>query len=605
KRNLRQWMLRITDYAERLLADLADLDWPEKVKKMQAEWIGKSYGAHIDFAIDGHAEKMTVFTTRPDTLFGATFMVLAPEHPLVAKLTTPENRAAVDEYVYEASMKSNVDRMAKKDKTGIFIGAHAINPGNGEKIQIWISDYVLADYGTGCIMCVPGHDERDHEFALKFGLPIVQVVDDNGVMINSPGFDGMDFEAGKTAITAMLAAKGLGEQTTNYKLRDWVFSRQRYWGEPIPLIHCEFCGTVPVPEADLPVILPHVASYQPTDTGESPLALISDWVNVPCPACGTDAKRETNTMPQWAGSSWYFLRYADPKNNDALISEKAASTWLPVDYYVGGVEHAVLHLLYARFYTKFLYDIGVVKFEEPFKKLFNQGMICRHGVKMSKSKGNGVSPDELIESYGCDSLRLYLLFIGPPEQDADWDDRGIEGCYRFLSRVWRLVNEGKNAAETRELKQIRHKLIFDVSNRLGQLSLNTVISAFMEQTNKLADIARVGAGVDKATLETLVILLSPFAPHIAEELWEVLGHKDSVFAQSWPEYDPEMLKSDSMTIVVQINGKVRENIHLAADMQKEDVIAAAKESIAARLADSQLVKEIYVPGKLVNFVIKS
>ena len=618
KKSLRQWMLRITQYAEPLLNDLELLDWPQKVKKMQAEWIGKSYGAKIDFSVEGADESIQVFTTRPDTLFGATFMVLAPEHELVTKLTTPDCAAAVDAYVKETGTKSTVDRLAKKDKTGVFTGAYAVNPMSGEKMQVWVSDYVLVDYGTGAIMCVPGHDERDFEFAKKFGLPITQVISadgataeldeayiGDGVMVNSGQFNGMTSADGKEAVANALNERGIGQKTINYKLRDWVFSRQRYWGEPIPLIHCDTCGIVPVPEEDLPVKLPHVTSYKPTDTGESPLALIDEWVNVPCPVCAAPAKRETNTMPQWAGSSWYFLRYVDVNNDKELVSRDIAKKWLPVDYYVGGVEHAVLHLLYARFYTKFLNDIGVIDFKEPFIKLFNQGMICRNGVKMSKSLGNGVSPDGLIESYGCDSLRMYELFIGPPEQDADWDDRGIEGVFRFLNKLWKLVNENASSAtnESKQLLQARHRMIYDITTRLEALSLNTVISGFMEHTNNLTDMARK-QGVDKNTLEALVTMLAPFAPHIAEELWQTLGHKSSVFVQTWPKYDETLMKSDTITIVVQINGKLRENVFVAADAAKESIITAAKESVASRLADVEIIKEVYVPGRLVNFVVK-
>ena len=605
KRNLRQWMLRITKYTERLLSGLDGLDWPEKVKKMQSEWIGKSEGARIDFAVEGRSDAITVFTTRPDTLFGATFMVLAPEHALVKELTAPERLAEVEQYVKDASTISNVDRMAKKDKTGVFIGSYAVNPINGDKLQIWISDYVLADYGTGAIMCVPGHDERDHEFATKFGLPIVQVISDDSIMMNSGEFDGITADEGKKAITDKLTKMGIGEATINYKLRDWVFSRQRYWGEPIPLIHCDSCGVVVVPDADLPVTLPHVDSYQPTDTGESPLALITDWVNVPCPTCGAPAKRETNTMPQWAGSSWYFLRYADVGNEQELVSKEAVKKYLPVDYYVGGVEHAVLHLLYARFYTKFLFDIGVVDFEEPFVRLFNQGMITADGKKISKSVGNGQSPDEIIAKYGTDTLRLYELFIGPPELDAEWNDNGMEGVFRFLNKLWRLVADKADKAvpPTAEHERRRHKLIYDISTRMDNLSMNTVVSGFMEHTNHLTDLARK-SGMDKETLDALIILLAPYAPHIAEELWEIAGHAKSVFEETWPSYDESKLVEDEMTIVVQINGKLRESIQVATDCAKDDIIAAARDAVATRLADVQVVKEIYVPSKLVNFVVK-
>jgi len=618
KRNLRQWMLRITEYAERLLVDLDKLDWPEKVKKMQAEWIGKSYGAKIDFSIENRDEKITVFTTRPDTLFGATFMVLAPEHQLVKDLTMPSKKEDVENYVNAAATISNVDRMAKKDKTGVFTGSYAINPMSGERLEIWISDYVLADYGTGAIMCVPGHDERDFEFAKKFNLPILQVISEDGgisklneaytgdgVMVNSGRFNGLSAENGKTAVVKDLAERNMGEQTVNYKLRDWVFSRQRYWGEPIPLVHCDKCGVVPVPEEDLPVKLPHVDSYQPTDTGESPLAMIEEWLNTSCPSCGGKAARETNTMPQWAGSSWYFLRYADLGNDNELISKEAAEKYLPVDYYVGGVEHAVLHLLYARFYTKFLHDIGVVNFDEPFIKLFNQGMITSNGKKISKSVGNGASPDEIIAKYGSDALRLYELFIGPPELDAEWNIGGIEGVFRFLNKLWRFVldNVNKPVKPTPEHEQLRHKMIYDISTRMDNLSLNTVISGFMEHSNKLSELAKTH-GMDKETIEALIILLAPYAPHIAEELWEIIGHTTTVFNQSWPKYDESKMVESTITIVVQINGKLRDNIHVPSETSKEDILTAAKEAVKSRLVDQTIMKEIYVPGRLVNFVVK-
>ncbi|WP_432666696.1 leucine--tRNA ligase [Wukongibacter baidiensis] len=620
KKNLRQWMLKITAYAERLLNDLEGLEWSDKVKKMQSDWIGKSYGAEIDFNIEGLDESIKVFTTRPDTLFGATFMVLAPEHEMVKKLTSEEYQEAVEEYVHQASMKSSVDRMQEKEKTGVFTGGYAINPLNGAKIPIWISDYVLADYGTGAIMCVPAHDERDFAFATKFDLPIVQVIKnpddeltqledaytDEGVMVNSGTFDGVKSTEAKEAIANYLEEKGIGKKTTNYKLRDWVFSRQRYWGEPIPIVHCDKCGAVPVPEDELPVTLPDVESYEPTGTGESPLAAIEDWVNTTCPKCSGAAKRETNTMPQWAGSSWYFLRYVDVNNDKELVSKEMASQWLPVDMYVGGIEHAVLHLLYARFYTKFLYDIGVVDFEEPFKRLFNQGMICKNGAKMSKSKGNVVSPDELVERYGCDSLRLYELFVGPPELDSEWDDRGIDGVYRFINKVWKLVTDNidKDITPTKEMEKARHKLIYEVTNRLNSFHLNTVVSAFMEYNNKLIDISRKQGGVDKETLETLVTLLAPFAPHISEELWEMIGHDTSVFERSWPEYDLEKMKENEVEMPVQINGKVRATITISVDEDKESVLNKAKEAIADKIDGKSIIKEIYVPNKIINVVVK-
>lgn len=625
KKNLRQWMLKITAYAERLLADLEKLDWPEKVKKMQSEWIGKSYGAEVDFKIDGREEAITVYTTRPDTLYGATFMVLAPEHKLAASLATPETKEAVDKYIYDASMKSNVDRMQDKDKTGVFTGSYAINPLNGKKTPIWLSDYVLADYGTGAIMCVPAHDDRDFEFAKKFGLPIIQVIakdgkeiadmteaytEASGTMINSGEWNGMESAVLKKEAPEMIEKLGYGKKTVNYKLRDWVFSRQRYWGEPIPIVHCPDCGAVAIPEEELPLLLPEVESYQPTGTGESPLADITEWVNTTCPCCGKPAKRETNTMPQWAGSSWYFLRYVDSKNKEALVSREKADKYLPVDMYIGGVEHAVLHLLYSRFYTKFLYDIGAVDFEEPFKRLFNQGMVCGRdketgaATKMSKSLGNIVSPDDIVRDYGCDTLRMYELFIGPPELDSIWDDSGIDGIYRFINRFYNMVmtNKDKAAAETDELVKLRNKMVFDITQRLEQFNLNTVISGFMEYNNKFIELTKT-TGVDLETLRAMVLLIAPFAPHIGEELWEQLGGEDSVFHHAWPTYSEDALKEDEKEIAVQINGKTRVTVNISVNDEKDVVIAKAKEALGSRLTGN-IIKEIYVPGKIVNIVAK-
>ena len=621
KKNLRQWMLRITKYADRLLNDLDKLEWPEKVKKMQTEWIGKSYGAEVDFPVEGKDEKITVYTTRPDTLHGATFMVLAPEHKLAAGLATPDQKEAVDAYIYAASMKSNVDRMQDKEKTGVFTGSYATNPLNGAKVPIWLSDYVLADYGTGAIMCVPAHDDRDFEFAKKFDIPIIQVIakdgkaienmteaytEASGTMINSGDWNGMESAVLKKEAPHIIEKMGIGRKTVNYKLRDWVFSRQRYWGEPIPIVHCPKCGNVPVPEEELPLRLPDVESYEPTGTGESPLAAIEDWVNCKCPKCGAAAKRETNTMPQWAGSSWYFLRYVDPHNDNELVSKEKADKYLPVDMYIGGVEHAVLHLLYSRFYTKFLYDIGVIDFDEPFHKLFNQGMITgKNGIKMSKSKGNVISPDDLVRDYGCDSLRMYELFVGPPELDAEWDDRGIEGVYRFLSRFWNLVmdNKDKNIKASKEMIKARHKMIHMITTRLEGFSLNTVISGFMECNNNLIAIAKKEGGMDKETLEAAVLLLAPFAPHMGEELLEELGHTDSVFHHEWPAHDEEAMKDDEVEIPVQVNGKTKAVISIPVDISKEDAIAKAKEVLGDKLSGN-IIKEIYVPKKIVNIVAK-
>lgn len=622
KKNLRQWMLKITEYADRLLDDLQELDWPEKVKKMQAEWIGRSYGAEVDFALEGREDKITVFTTRPDTLYGATFLVLAPEHPMVQKICTDAQREKVEAYISMAANKSNVERMAvnDKDKTGEFTGAYAINPLNGEKCAIWISDYVLADHGTGAIMCVPAHDARDFAFAKKFDLPIVQVIskdgkeevleeaytEASGIMINSGEWNGRESSELKVEAANEVEKRGFGRKTVSFKLRDWVFSRQRYWGEPIPIVHCEKCRNVAVPVEELPLKLPEVENYEPTGTGESPLAGITDWVNCTCPKCGGPAKRETNTMPQWAGSSWYFLRYVDNHDDKALVSREKADKYLPVDMYIGGVEHAVLHLLYSRFWTKFLYDIGVVGFKEPFVKLFNQGMILgQNGIKMSKSMGNVVSPDDLVRDYGCDALRLYELFVGPPELDAEWDDRGIDGVYRFLNRFYNLVEESKdkNISPTKEMIRVRHNLIHDIQLRFDSFNLNTVVSGFMEYNNSLLDLAKKEGGVDLETLRSFSVLLAPFAPHIAEECYHLAKGEGSVFAAGWPEYDDKAMEADEIKLPLQVNGKVKAVLEVPKDLSKEEILAKAKECLRDKL-DGTLVKEVYIPGKIVNFVVK-
>ena len=622
KKNLKQWMLKITAYADRLLADLDKLDWPEKVKKMQADWIGKSYGAEVDYKLENSDEKITVYTTRPDTLYGATFMVLAPEHAMAKSLATDETRADVEAYIQMAANKSSVDRLQGKEKTGVFTGSYAINPLNGAKVPIWLSDYVLADYGTGAIMCVPAHDDRDFAFATKFNIPIIQVIAKDGkeienmteayteavgTMINSGEWNGMESSVLKKEAPHIIEEKGFGRATVNYKLRDWVFSRQRYWGEPIPIVHCPDCGAVPVPEDQLPLLLPDVESYEPTGTGESPLAAIDEWVNTTCPCCGKPAKRETNTMPQWAGSSWYFLRYIDNKNDKELVSREKADKYLPVDMYIGGVEHAVLHLLYSRFYTKFLHDIGVVDFDEPFKKLFNQGMITgKNGIKMSKSKGNVVSPDDLVRDYGCDSLRLYEMFVGPPELDSEWDERGIDGVYRFITRFWKLAVDSieANVEPTKEMIKLRHQMVHTITRRLEDFSLNTVVSGFMEFNNKFIELAKKEGGIDKETIQTFVTLLAPFAPHIGEELWERLGNTGSVFENNkWPEADEELMKDDEIQVPVQINGKTKVVISVPADISKDDAIAQGKEALGDKLTGN-IVKEIYVPGRIINIVAK-
>ena len=603
-------MLKITEYADRLLDDLQELDWPEKVKKMQAEWIGRSYGAEVDFALEGREDKITVFTTRPDTLYGATFLVLAPEHPMVQKICTDAQREKVEAYISMAANKSNVERMAvnDKDKTGEFTGAYAINPLNGEKCAIWISDYVLADHGTGAIMCVPAHDARDFAFAKKFDLPIVQVIskdgkeevleeaytEASGIMINSGEWNGRESSELKVEAANEVEKRGFGRKTVSFKLRDWVFSRQRYWGEPIPIVHCEKCGNVAVPVEELPLKLPEVENYEPTGTGESPLAGITDWVNCTCPKCGGPAKRETNTMPQWAGSSWYFLRYVDNHDDKALVSREKADKYLPVDMYIGGVEHAVLHLLYSRFWTKFLYDIGVVGFKEPFVKLFNQGMILgQNGIKMSKSMGNVVSPDDLVRDYGCDALRLYELFVGPPELDAEWDDRGIDGVYRFLNRFYNLVEESKdkNISPTKEMIRVRHNLIHDIQLRFDSFNLNTVVSGFMEYNNSLLDLAKKEGGVDLETLRTFSVLLAPFAPHIAEECYHLAKGEGSVFAAGWPEYDDKAMEADEIKLPLQVNGKVKAVLEVPKDLSKEEILAKAKECLGDKFGGT-LVKEV-------------
>lgn len=623
KKNLRQWMLKITEYADRLLNDLDKLDWPEKVIKMQSDWIGKSYGAEVDFKVEDTDDVITVYTTRPDTLHGASFMVLSPEHALAKKLAKPEKLEEVEKYIFEASMKSNVDRMQAKEKTGVFTGSYAINPLNNQKTPIWLSDYVLADYGTGAIMCVPAHDDRDFEFAKKFDLPIVQVIakdgkeienmteaytELNGVMINSGEWNGMDPAILKKEAPDLIEKAGFGKKKVNFKLRDWVFSRQRYWGEPIPIVHCPKCGNVPVPEEELPLLLPEVESYQPTGTGESPLAAIEKWVNTTCPCCGAPAKRETNTMPQWAGSSWYFLRYVDVNNDKELVSKEKAEKYLPVDMYVGGVEHAVLHLLYSRFYTKFLHDIGVVDFDEPFTKLFNQGMINgSNGIKMSKSKGNVVSPDELVRDYGCDALRMYELFVGPPELDATWDDRGIDGVSRFLNRFYNLVmdSKDKDIEANKEMIKFRHKLVADIDYRFKSFNLNTVIAGFMEYNNKFMELAKKYGAVDKETLKTFVILVAPFAPHIGEELYEALGFSGSVFHDKWPEFDESKMKDDVIEVPVQVNGKTKLVISLDAEISKEAAIKAGLEALReAGKLEGDVIKEIYIPKKIINIVVK-
>ncbi|MCD6122774.1 MAG: leucine--tRNA ligase [Spirochaetales bacterium] len=619
KKDLRQWMLKITAYAERLLKDLDKLDWPESIKIMQRNWIGRSEGANVRFPLENSGDYIEVFTTRPDTLFGATYMVLAPEHPLVSKITTAQHREEVEDYIFKARMKSDLERTdLAKEKTGVFTGAYAVNPVNNKKIPVWISDYILISYGTGAIMAVPAHDERDFEFAGKYNLPIIQVVSkdgdlselkeaytENGIAVNSEQFNGLSTPDFKKTITEWLEKKGIGKRTVNYKLRDWIFSRQRYWGEPIPLIHCPSCGIVPVPYEELPLKLPEVKSYQPTGTGESPLATIDEWVNTTCPKCGTPAKRETNTMPQWAGSCWYYLRYLDPRNDKAIASKEKIQYWMPVDLYVGGAEHAVLHLLYARFWHKFLYDIGVVNTDEPFMRLINQGMILgENGVKMSKSLGNVINPDEVIKAYGADSMRLYEMFMGPLRVSKPWSTKGIAGVKRFLDRIWKISQKEMTDSEPPEhLLKSLHKTIKKVTSDTADLEFNTAIAQMMIF---IGDI--YGEKVLYRKLwEPFVLLLGPYTPHIAEELWERLGNKPSIAYAEWPEWVEELTADKITTVVFQINGKIRAREEIEVGKNEEELkgIALNNARIKKLLNGKTPLKIISIPNKLVNIVVKN
>ena len=613
-----QWMLKITAYAQRLLDDLDELDFIDRVKVQQRNWIGRSTGAEVDFTATT-GDKMTVYTTRPDTLFGATYMVLSPEHPLIEKWADKiENLDEVRAYQAEAARKSDFERTeVNKDKTGVCIkGVRAVIPVNDTEIPIFISDYVLVSYGTGAIMAVPAHDTRDWEFAKKFDLPVIEVVQGgdvekeaftdcaSGVMVNSGFLTGMTVDEAKGKITEWLSENGKGRSKVNFKLRDWVFSRQRYWGEPIPIVYCEKCGYVPLPEDQLPLKLPMVDSYEPTETGESPLAKMTDWVNTTCPHCGGKAVRETDTMPQWAGSSWYFLRYCDPHNDEALASKEALEYWTPVDWYNGGMEHTTLHLLYSRFWHKFLYDIGVVPTKEPYQKRTSHGMILgENGEKMSKSRGNVVNPDDIVNEYGADTMRLYEMFIGDFEKAAPWNSASIKGCKRFLDRVWNLQEIAVDGDGYRpELEAPIHRTIKKVTEDIDNLKANTAIAAMMSLLNAIAD---TGA-VTKGELRTLTLLLNPFAPHMTEELWEQMGFGGTVTDQQWPAYDEAKCKDETVEIVVQLNGKVRAKLSIPAEMEAADAIALAKqeEKIKAAIENMQIVKEIYVKGKLVNLVVK-
>jgi leucyl-tRNA synthetase len=655
KKNIRQWVLKITAYAQRLLDDLDLVDWPESVKLMQRNWIGKSEGASVLFQVKGLENdpdgKLEVFTTRCDTLFGATYMVISPEHPLVAKLTTKENEQAVRDYVDQAAKKSDLDRTdLAKEKTGVFSGSYAINPVNGKEIPIWIADYVLISYGTGAIMAVPAHDTRDWEFAKKFNLPIIEVLKsevdvqqqpwtEDGIHVNSGFLDGLNKADAIARMIEFLEQRKIGHKMVNFKLRDWIFSRQRYWGEPIPLIHCPHCGTVLVPENELPLTLPEVTSYQPSGTGESPLANIDSWVNCRCPKCGGPAKRETNTMPQWGGSCWYYLRYIDPKNTKAFVDPAKEKYWMPVDLYIGGTEHAVLHLLYARFWHKVLYDLGLVSTPEPFARLVNQGMITSFAyqrankslvpadqvtekepgvfvdnetgevlerviAKMSKSLKNVINPDEVIAQYGADTMRMYEMFMGPLQVSKPWSTTGIAGVWRFIDRIWRLGDEKQITDEKAPVEIMRslHKTIKKVTEDTATLNFNTAISQMMVYINDLSKLETL----PREAWEPLILMVAPYAPHLAEELWEKAGHKPSVANVGWPKYDEAMTIDDEIQIVCQINGKVRAKLMLPRDSSKDQIIAAAKanENVKKYLENAVVVKEIVVPGKLVSFVVK-
>ena len=615
-----EWMLKITEYADKLIEGLNDVDYIERVKVSQKNWIGRSTGAEVDFAIKGKEEKLRIYTTRCDTLFGVTYMVVSPEHPYLDKYKDEiKNWSEIEAYREAASRKSDFERAElAKDKTGVAIdGLTAINPVNGKEIPIWVSDYVLMSYGTGAIMAVPAHDERDWEFAKKFNLPMLQVVAKNGeevdiseaaftdvatgVLINSDFLNGLEVKDAKEKMIKFLEEKGIGTAKTNYKLRDWVFSRQRYWGEPIPIVHCDKCGYGPIDEKDLPLLLPEVESYMPTDNGESPLAAMTDWVNTTCPCCGGPAKRETDTMPQWAGSSWYFLRYTDPHNDKALASPEALKYWLPVDWYNGGMEHTTLHLLYSRFWHKFLYDQGVVPTPEPYQKRTSHGMILgENGEKMSKSRGNVVNPDDIVREYGADTLRTYEMFIGAFDLAASWSEDGVKGCRRFLERVWKLQDiMTEEEGYSKDLETKMHQTIKKVSYDFENLKYNTAIAAMMSLLN---DFYKKGS-ITKGEFKTLIILLNPVAPHITEELWQTIGCEGRVYEQTWPEYDEAKTVEANVEIAVQINGKTKGTLMIGKDDPKDDVIAKAKESIADKLTGN-IVKEIYVPGRIVNIVMK-
>ena len=626
---MRQWILKITDYAESLLDGLDDLDWPENIKELQKNWIGKSEGVELGFDIDGHNDTINVYTTRPDTLFGASYMVLAPEHTLIHSIVTDEQRSKVEAYIEETKKKSDFDRTeVNKDKTGVFTGSYAINPFSKEKIEIWIADYVLISYGTGAIMAVPGHDERDWEFASKYNLPIVEVVEGGDVskaaftakgdakIINSSNdktlsMDGLTVDRAIKEAISFIEKNSIGRATVNYKLRDWLFSRQRYWGEPFPLIHKDDSVEL-IQEKDLPVMLPEVENYKPSDDGKSPLSLVKNWVEVKDESANIIGLRETNTMPQWAGSCWYFLRFTDPKNENEAWSKEKENYWMPVDLYIGGQEHAVLHLLYSRFWNHVLYDLGLVSTKEPFKKLYNQGMILGDdGTKMSKSRGNVINPEEIMDEYGADSMRLYEMFMGPLNKSKPWSTKGLQGCYRFVKKLWSiLVDENGNLSTKiidndegdKDTLFLHHQTIKKLGEDIENLHFNTAVSQLMIYCNHLQKCDTVS----KKLIEELVIILSPFIPHISEEFWSLLGHSQTISYQSWPQYKEDLIQLDEVTIAVQVNGKLRANINVAKDSNESDVISEAMllENVKKFTSEGNIIKTIYVANRLLNFVVK-
>jgi len=633
KKVLKQWMLKITAYADRLIDDLARVNYLEKIKTQQVNWIGRSYGTEIDFKVIDSEDKIKVFTTRTDTLFGVTAVVLAPEHSLVEKLIKPEQKKEVERYIAESKKKSDFEReKLEKEKTGVFTGSFCINPANNKKVPVWIGDYVVATYGGGAVMMVPAHDYRDYDFAKKYGLEIREVIVkegqgakmkfgdaapyrnevsgtgeafvDYGKLINSGEFNGLSSEEAIKKITTWLEKKKLGRKTVQYKLRDWVFSRQHYWGEPIPIIHCPKCGAVPVPEKDLPVELPYVEKYQPTGTGESPLANISEWVNVACPECGGAARRETDTMPNWAGSNWYFIRYCDPNNDKTLADIKKLKYWMPVDWYNGGFEHITLHLLYSRFIYKFLFDIEIAPQPEPYQKRTSHGIIlAEDGRKMSKSFGNVINPDDIVKTYGADTLRIYEMFIGPFDQAITWSTQGVKGVFRFLERAWKLILEcQENKKNSPQVIKAIHKLNKKIDEDLEATKFNTLVAAFMGFVNFWSENKN---DVDKDIVEKFLILLAPFAPHITEELWHQLGHKDSIHNQSWPKYDKKIVKEEVITLVIQINGRVRDRIVVKADISEEEAkkLTFQQEKVRKWTEGKEIKKVIFVPGKLINIVV--